>query len=97
VIAGAVYRGGCYPGLAGEHLFTDYCAHELELARRAGNTVTTRTPRTRYLELDGTLRDGFPVTPSSIHPDGVGELFVTTVSCCGSSFIGAVYRVEAEP
>ncbi len=98
VIGGAVYRGSCYPDLVGEHLFTDYCAHTIETARRTGAGVQLRSPKTKILDLGSSEPyEGSPVTPASLHADSRGELYLTTVSCCGSSFIGAVYHVEATP
>jgi hypothetical protein len=87
IIGGEVYRGSCYPDLTGTYFFTDYCAHELWSARLgAGNIVTERVQV-----------DGFPATPSSLHADARGELYLTTVSCCGTNTLGGVYHLEASP
>jgi glucose/arabinose dehydrogenase len=94
-IGGDVYRGACYPDLVGTYFYTDYCRHTLERA-----TATAGVPRllgpaqVETIDLGAPQRPGFPFTPASIHSDGRGELYVTTVSCCGSSFLGGVYHLE---
>jgi hypothetical protein len=95
LIGGQTYRGTCFPDLRGTHFYTDYCKHELEGADIVNGRVRIREFEARFINLDGFTADGFPVTPSSLHADGFGELHLTTVSCCGSSFTGAIYRLEA--
>jgi glucose/arabinose dehydrogenase len=98
VIGGQVYRGTCYPDLVGKYFFTDYCVHALEMATvGATGDVSVTLPTTSYLDIGGEPVESFPVTPSSLHADGRGELYLTTVSCCGSSFVGAVYHLEVTP
>ena len=80
IIDGYTYRGACYPDLVGWHFYTDYQLHELFEAR----------PRP-----DGSLeivdtQAVIPGNPSSIYPDGRGELYVTTDD-------GHVYHLEVTP
>jgi hypothetical protein len=79
-----VYRGGCYPDLAGSYFYTDYAAGGAQgtLARAA-------------LQPDGTLArealpGAFPPNPTSLHEAAGGELYLTTGA-------GEVYRLEARP
>ena len=99
VIGGQVYRGACYPDLVGAYVFTDYCAHTLELARtQSDGTVLDSEPASvTTLNLDGTTATGVPSTPSGLHADGTGELWLSTVTCCNSTLNGAIYHVEATP
>jgi hypothetical protein len=101
IIGGQVYRGSCFPDLVGTYFFTDYCAHPLVEARVqpdgsvAAAEVATWAVRT--IDLDGTVAAGTPPSPSSIHADAAGELYLTTVTCCGTAQNGAVYHLEASP
>jgi hypothetical protein len=97
IIGGDVYRGACYPDLAGAYLFTDYCKAILGVGTKtAGNAVTVAFPATTFVQGDTTYT-GFPTTPSGLHKAAGGELYLTTTTCCGSSATGAVFRVEAGP
>jgi hypothetical protein len=67
IIGGEVYRGRCYPDLAGWYFYSDY--------GRGGMARARRMP-------DGTLdivdlAGAFPAHPSSIHGDARGELYET--------------------
>ncbi len=70
IIAGQVYRGSCYPEIAGWHFYTDNARGGLTKARlKTDNTL-------EIVELPGT----FPQGPASIHADSRGELYETDVS-----------------
>ena len=95
-IGGQVYRGACYPDLVGRYFYTDYCHHTLEVAKLQGGVPRVLTPpKVSFVDIAAPPHIGFPVTPASIHADGRGELYLTTTTCCGSSFIGGVYHLEA--
>lgn len=79
IIGGQVYRGTCFPDLVGDYFFTDYVDHGLARGRFTNGTLTAA-------ELPGT----WPTSPSSIHADSRGELFMTTES-------GNIYQIEAGP
>ena len=81
IIGGQVYRGPCYPDLTGYYFFSDYLAHRLMRAHMDAGTMTVT---------DVTPAAGFPGTPSSLHADARGELYLTTVD-------GYVYHIEAGP
>ena len=86
IIGGQVYRGSCYPDLAGTYFFTDYCAHELVTAKPGAGGLVFES-----------LGTDFPATPSSLHADSRGELYLTTTQCCGTQLLGGVYHLEAGP
>jgi glucose/arabinose dehydrogenase len=70
IIGGEVYRGACYPDLAGWYFYTD---------NDRGGLVKAR------LQPDGTLEivelpGSFPDSPASLHGDSRGELYITTTS-----------------
>jgi glucose/arabinose dehydrogenase len=94
VIAGQTYRGGCYPDLAGKHFVTDYCAHELVAVTRTGMTLTSESPTVRYIDASG-MHDGMPATPTSLHADARGELYLTTEQVQGAQASGGVFKLEA--
>ena len=97
MIAGQVYRGGCYPDLADQHFFTDYCKHELWTGTRTG-TTTTFAPVASVHYIDGTgMHDGTPGTPSSLHDDARGELYLTTTDLPDTQINGGVWQLEAGP
>jgi len=81
IIGGQVYRGQCYPDLAGWSFYTDNAKRTMIKAR---------------LKTDGSLEivdlptpaGNWPAGAASIHADGSGELFLTTTS-------GDVFRIEA--
>lgn len=83
IIGGQVYRGTCYPDLAGYYFFTDNTEHGLHRAQ---------------LQADGSLTlvdlpapsGGWPASPASLHADSRGELYETTTQ-------GYVYHLEAGP
>ena len=92
VIGGQTYRGGCYPDIVGKHYFTDYCSHELRAATRMGAGLTVETIATvDFIDAQGQTRTGMPVTPTSLHADARGELYLTTEQP------GAIYKLEAHP
>jgi glucose/arabinose dehydrogenase len=97
VIAGQTYRGSCYPDLAGKHYLTDYCAHELVAVTKSGDSLTSEMPMVRWIDGSGTMRDGMPQTPTSLHADARGELYLTTESVAGQQSSGGVYRLEVTP
>jgi len=79
IIGGQVYRGTCYPDLVGWYFYTDISAHVLIKARR---------------KLDGSLEivdlpGNLPRSPTSIHADARGELYMTDAN--------TVYHLEAGP
>ena len=96
IIGGQVYRGACFPDLVGTYFFTDYCAHPLEEAHANpdGTATVIEASNVQTIGIDGTVQAGTPVTPSAIHADAQGELYMTTVSCCGTSLTGGVYHLE---
>jgi hypothetical protein len=69
IIGGQVYRGPCYPDLAGKYFFSDNTAGGLWVATFDGQNVTASA-------LTGT----FPASPASIHADARGELYETTTN-----------------
>ena len=94
VIAGQTYRGSCYPDIVGKHFLTDYCAHELVAVTRTGDSLTTEAPTVTYVDATGS-HDGMPATPTSLHADARGELYLTTEEVPGSQVSGGVYKLEA--
>jgi glucose/arabinose dehydrogenase len=94
VIGGQVYRGSCYPDIAGTYFFTDYCTHELVSAKKEGTTVGGFTTLTNvsWIDKDGATHAGMPSGPSSLHQDARGELFLTLTGTRGG-----VYHLEAGP
>ena len=81
IIGGQVYRGPCYPDLAGKYFYSDNTADTLSVATFDGQSVTTS---------DLTRPAGWPTGPASLHADARGELYVTTTS-------GGVFHLEAGP
>jgi glucose/arabinose dehydrogenase len=75
VIGGQVYRGACFPDLVGTYFYGDYVAGELWALRIVGGAAQDRR---RLLQNVGAI--------TSIHADGLGELYLTTYG-------GAVRRV----
>jgi len=69
IIGGAVYRGSCYPDLIGTYFYTDYCKAELRAFTIAGGQAVGD---------HAVAATGFPTSPTSIHADGLGELYVTS-------------------
>lgn len=70
ITGGQVYRGTCYPDIAGWYFYGDYSKGAYAKARlRDDDTL-------EIVELEGSL----PGNPASIHEDARGELFVTTTS-----------------
>jgi hypothetical protein len=78
IIGGQVYRGGCYPDLTGWYFYTDNGHGGLTKARRLD------TGKLEIVDLPGT----FPTSPSSLHADSRGELFLTDTG-------GNVFQLEA--
>jgi glucose/arabinose dehydrogenase len=83
VIGGDVYRGSCFPDLAGSYFFTDFVRHPLMRGRFDGATLSTE-------QLPLPPSGDWPENPTSIHADARGELFMTTLA-------GEVYQIEAGP
>ncbi len=70
ITGGQVYRGTCYPDLAGWYFYGDYGKGAYARARlRADDTL-------EVVDLQGS----FPGRPASIHEDSRGELYVTTTA-----------------
>jgi glucose/arabinose dehydrogenase len=67
VIGGQVYRGSCFPDLAGEYFYGDYYAQELWGLRVVGGQAQ-----------DDRLRLDNVGAITGIHADGFGELYVVT-------------------
>jgi glucose/arabinose dehydrogenase len=67
IVGGQVYRGTCYPDLAGWYLYTDYVHGGMAKARKQPDGTL------EIVDLPGT----FPAGPSSIHADARGELYET--------------------
>ncbi len=80
IIAGQTYRGSCYPDLVGAHYYTDYAARAVIRAR-------LRTDD-RLDILDTPSQT--PASPTSLHADARGELYLTTEN-------GGVYHLEVAP
>lgn len=98
IIGGDVYRGDCYPDIQGTYFFTDYCAHVLGTVERGhAGDVVVGFPDTQVAGLMTPAFPGFPVTPTSLHADAHGELYLATASCCGTSLLGGIYHLEAGP
>jgi hypothetical protein len=82
IIGGQVYRGACYPGMAGWYFYSDNSRGRLVRAKlQTDGSLMTE-------ELAGT----FPTSPASIHADSRGELYMTT-----STTPGKIYHLEANP
>jgi glucose/arabinose dehydrogenase len=95
IIGGDVYRGSCYPDLAGTYTFTDYCRPVLRTATKTGiGTIDVQTPTDDHFILDTGTYPGSPPSPSSIHSAGGGEMYMTTVACCNGSPNGGIFRLE---
>ena len=70
ITGGQVYRGTCYPDLAGWYFYGDYGKGAYARARlREDDTL-------EIVDLQG----AFPGNPASIHEDSRGELYVTTTA-----------------
>jgi len=82
IIAGQTYRGTCFPDLVGKFFFTDHFSRQLHTATFTGGTFTAT-----QLPAPG---GNWPASPTSIHADARGELFMTTLS-------GEVFQIEAGP
>jgi glucose/arabinose dehydrogenase len=96
VIGGQTYRGSCYPDIAGKYYFTDYCKHDLISGTKMGTSLATEMPTVKYVDQNGTMHDGMPANPSSLHADARGELFLTVTEFTSTSR-GAVFHLEASP
>jgi glucose/arabinose dehydrogenase len=85
IIGGQVYRGACFPDLAGTYFFTDNTLRPLQTGKLDPNgTVTT-------VNLPPPANPGtWPGGPAGIHADARGELYLTTTG-------GFVYQIEAGP
>jgi len=78
IIGGAVYRGSCFPDLVGDYFFTDYVDHPMMRGRYTSGSF------------DASQVNDAPASPTSIHADARGELFLTTET-------GDIYQIEAQP
>jgi glucose/arabinose dehydrogenase len=67
VIGGAVYRGACYPAIAGRYFVTDHCASGMMsfVYRGGAATDVVRHPGT------------WPINPTSLNAAARGELYLT--------------------
>ncbi len=83
IVGGEVYRGTCFPDLDGIYFMTDYGDNTLVRATLEANGTVTAT------DLPAP-QGGWPDSPSGLHGDARGELYLTTTS-------GYVYQVEAGP
>lgn len=83
IIGGEVYRGTCFPDLAGTYFMTDNTRHALTTAKLESNGSVTATVLPNPT-------GGWPTGPSSIHADARGELYMTTTN-------GTIYQIEAGP
>lgn len=89
IIGGDVYRGACYPDLAGTYLFSDYCKGELHTATKTGvGTIAVEVPSNVHYTLEDGIHDGAPPQPASIHSAAGGEIYMTTVP-------GGIFRLDA--
>jgi glucose/arabinose dehydrogenase len=97
IIGGDVYRGQCYPDLAGTYFFTDWCKAELHEATKTGAATFTATVPTDVTWIDDTGGEhaGAPQSPSSIHKAANGELYMTTTTLASAASNGGVFRLEA--
>ncbi|MEO8700639.1 MAG: PQQ-dependent sugar dehydrogenase [Kofleriaceae bacterium] len=85
IVGGQVYRGTCFPDIAGTYFFADNGASDIFKATLNADGSVTAT------ELQPASGEAaFPGSPASIHADARGELYLTTTS-------GAVFHVEAGP
>jgi glucose/arabinose dehydrogenase len=85
IIGGQVYRGTCFPDLAGTYFFADNGAADLFKATlNADGSVTA----SEVLPASG--EPPFPASPASIHADARGELYLTTTG-------GNIFQIEAAP
>jgi hypothetical protein len=80
----------------GTYYFTDYCSHELWSATKSGDSLVTTKLASKYIDGSGTSHDGAPPTPSSLHADARGEMYMTTTEASASSR-GGVWRMEVGP
>ena len=69
IIGGVTYRGSCFPDLVGKYFYTDYCLHQPWSftptgGQAIGDALVTAT--------------NWPTTPTSIHTDALGEMYVTS-------------------
>jgi len=88
VIGGPVYRSTCFPDLDGWYFYGDYCKEELWTFRWENGQIVDGS---RKLLLSGSGNGGtFVPSPTSIHTDGFGEMYVTSET-------GRIYRIVAGP
>jgi hypothetical protein len=73
---------------------TDYCAHELIAVKQSSTALNEEKPTVHYMDAQG-IHDGAPPTPSSLHADARGELYLTTEQSSGSQTMGSIYHLEA--
>jgi glucose/arabinose dehydrogenase len=81
ITGGQVYRGSCFPDLAGTYFYTDY-----DTAGRLATAKLNEDDTLTVADLPGT----FPANGSSIHEDAAGELYETDTS-------GRVFQLVVVP
>jgi len=98
IIGGDVYRGQCFPALAGTYFFTDYCKAELYQAVKTGPATFTTSVASDVMFIDDAGEHaGSPPGPASIHKAAGGELYMTTTALATDPTHGGVFRLEARP
>jgi glucose/arabinose dehydrogenase len=88
VIGGAVYRGSCYPGIVGNYYFSDNTFGQL--TQGIYNPMAGAGSRLTTVLLAPPATTAFPNSPSSIHADASGEIYITDTT-------GGVWHIEASP
>ncbi len=84
IIGGQVYRGACFPDLAGWYFYTDFTLHPLVKARLNPDQTL------EIHDLTAPANNPWPELPASIHADARGELYETTTR-------GDIYMIQAGP
>jgi glucose/arabinose dehydrogenase len=90
IIGGQVYRGTCFPDLAGTYFYADHNGGQIAAAIETNGAVTVT-------DLEPLPGETFPQGVSSIHEDAHGELYLTTIAVPGAGRLGAVFRIEVHP
>lgn len=84
IIGGQVYRGSCFPDLAGTYFYADNLGRQFATAKLNPNGTLAVS------DLTAQPGEQLPDNVASIHADAAGELYVTTTR-------GDVFRIEASP
>jgi len=87
--------GQLLSGSRRQYMFTDYCRAEPTRDKTGLGTIDVEVPPT-FTSRSTRHYGGSPPLPSRSTRDG-GELYMTTVQCCGSSFSGGIFRLEVDP